>query len=315
MQKIQTIKISSYLNRILNYKLISIQDYDIHVSFIVQCLLWTLLVHYCFKYKVNDSTSNINANANAGLNSKNINNNYAVITNPDKYVNIAMEKNMAFLEVKLDCIIFTNKTIYYYNYNTTVFDEILENIHLLDIKLRLDENVLKRFDGYNKINMPRHDLKSYKNLETAMQRNLDKIDEYTNYLNKTCKNFLVYLDKINISSARDVKINNTNYTIYKAKNIISSNTTINNSTTASNTTINNSSITSSINTTASNTTQQNINCQQKQNQILNLLNKIMIDIETIKKDKKQSNEYTDGIPEYNIDNYLESDFNYDIEEF
>ena len=288
---------------ILAYKLITIQDFDIRVGFVLHCLFWTLIFHYSFHYSIYYNTHTNSTTVRNKV--KNTKDNYNIITNPQKYVNNAMEKNMAFLEVKLNCMIFLNKKINYYNYNKTIYDEITENIRLLvgkieymlvgfidliEIKLHLDENILKHAHNYKKINMPNHDIESYKNLENIMSRNLEKVTEYTNYLNKTCKHFLVYIEHVDIINTSNKTANTTENKLNVTKTQIT-----NQNKTSNKAKINNT--------------------EFDKKQIMNALNKIMFEIENIKKDNKERYTYNNVIPSYSVDNYLESNpDDYNIQE-
>ena len=310
----------------LAYNLFTIQDFEIRVGFVLHCLFWIIILHCNLYYSsypnafnsTNTSTNTTKTNpyiVNKASSSK-ATHAYPydnVITSPYKYVNLAMEKNMAFLEVKLNCMIFTNKTINYYNYNSTFYDEIIENIKLLsakteymligfidliDIKIRLDEKVLNNIDNYKKINMPRHDIESYKNLENIMARNIQKVTEYTNYLNKTCKNFLVYLEHINISSHTKHTRNNSQCGCNA--NMTTTPLPIRNETNQ-NTSQPNPNNAKDVKHVKNDKNDKNDNIDNKQ--IMKVLNKIMYDIDKIKTDNKG---YNNGVPEYDPDNYLES---------
>lgn len=301
-----------------------INQYDINWIIILNIIVCiNLLFSNTYnKYDVYDTNiTNLKnmsiCNCNITTQTNNINkqqkgkNNFEIIKNPDEYINKAMQLNLAFLEVKLNCVEYLNKTLSISNYNKTIYNEISKEIkiiiskneHMLigfmdiiQIKINLDKYLLKYHNNYKKINMDMRDFESYKNLEETAQYNLDKINHAIQYLNKTCKR---------IKSSLDQDYNMIDNLIIKQKTV----------TTKQHNRDYKTNILTNILTNKHEqyTQQQHIHSKFASDMpnIMLTLNKIMNDIENIK-NEKQIKVY---IPEYsssniNLDNYLDDGSDY-----
>lgn len=155
-------------------------------------------------------------NSNCLCNHDNSDNLDNLVSLPDRYVNIAMVKNIEFLNIKMNCVFFTNQSKHE-NLNKKIKMIsakaeylLLGFIDIMDIKLRLDEHVIKVSKHYKQIKLTKKDKESYQSLADILNNTLTKIDAYTTQLKEMCDKKYLKSPPIVVKVVDTVTNDNTN---------------------------------------------------------------------------------------------------------
>lgn len=141
------------------------------------------------------------------------------IKSPFKFADESMARNIEFLNVRMTCSYFINKTddknnTLIYNIKSTMLKTeylLVGIIDLIEIKMKMDKYIIKQIEN-NKcksINLDEPDKEAYMTLEQLFNETMDNIDSYIKQLRTQC-NFKLHQkiqSKIMQSIAKPVIIN------------------------------------------------------------------------------------------------------------